>query len=266
MGSELRKKQIIPTAKYGKVFVDDGEEGEPKLLTSHRAIIDDLNPDHVYSLMTKDYRIVQHEEQLAMFDEVVKSNPEFGAAQRAISLLNDGGKMEVKYRFPEVKMEIAEGDIVNPELIGRNSYDGGWRFTTMLGGYRVVCSNGLVVGKTIYMIKQFHYENLKIENIRVELDEAMHKFSIQTKLWESWVDRVTKYEEYEQVINDMKLGQKEAEIVQEELNNPKNTVNGKLTMWLFYNIITALITHHSRSQAKRIAMEDRARRAFDRLK
>ena len=173
--------------------------------------------------------------------------------------------MEMKYKFPKVEVDIdGKGDKVNPQLIVRNSYDGGWKFGLMLGAFRLVCSNGLVIGKTMYMLKQLHYESLDLDRVRLELGDALNKFSTQTKIWEKWVSRVVKSEEYEETMGVMDFSTKDTEQVISDINKKENlTKKNQLTMWLFYNIITAFITHQVRSQNKRVTLEDRARRAFD---
>ena len=256
----LIKKQTIPSATYAPVFV--GEDKSQAV--QYRAIVNKDEPDQIFSIMTSRYKIVNHSEALQLADEAIARNPEFGESAKKIFLLNEGGKMEVKYTFPEVDVDIdGRGDIVNPQLIIRNSYDGGWKFGIMLGAFRIICSNGLVVGKKIYMLKQFHYENLLLENIAVELEKAMHNFSIQTKIWEKWVDRITTKDEFDDVITKLNPSQKESAHIIEEVGKEENLRKGQLTLWMLYNIITAMITHQSRSQQKRILMEDKARKAFD---
>jgi hypothetical protein len=48
-------------------------------------------------------------------------------------VFNDGGRMRMKYLFPEIEVEIAKDDVVNPELQLFNSYDTTWPFTVILG-------------------------------------------------------------------------------------------------------------------------------------
>jgi hypothetical protein len=263
----LNKKQVIPTATYAPVYIGQGEGEILSYLTSdYRAIVDTDNDKHVFSIMSNKYRIVQHSEALKLAEQAITKNPEFGEPTKKIAVLNEGGKMEVKYTFPDVEVDITgRGDKVNPQLIIRNSYDGGWKFGIMLGAFRLVCSNGLVIGKRIYMLKQMHYENLVLDRISIELENALHNFSIQTKIWEKWVDRVTTHEEFEDIVEKLNPSQKEAQHIIDEVEKDTNLVKGKLTLWMLYNIITAMITHMTRSQNKRINMEDKARKAFERF-
>jgi hypothetical protein len=254
-------------ATYAPVLVGDphGNLG-PQIDSAYRAIINPDDLGQVYSIMSNKYKIVQHKDVLELADNAISKNPEFGTPTKRISILSDGGKMEVKYTFPEVRVDITgHQDYINPQLVVRNSYDGGWKFGIMLGAFRVVCSNGLVIGKKIYMLKQLHYDNLKLDRVSFELDNALHRFSIQSKIWEGWVDRVVKVEEFEEVVEKLNPSQKEAQYIVEEISKEENLVKGKLTLWLFYNIITAMITHMMRSENKRIVMEDKARKAFDKF-
>jgi len=264
---ELKRKEILPTATYADVYVGGLDKAEPpKLYPGRKAIINADYPDQVFSIMTNAYKIQQHDDVIAMAERAIKENPEFGTHTKQVCTLCDGGKMEAKFTFPDTKVDIdGKGDKVSPSLAIRNSYDGGWKFSILLGAFRWFCQNGQFVGKKIYMVKQFHYENLVLDTIQSEMVEALHKFSIQTKIWETWVDRVTTFDEYADVVDTMKLGQKDTEYIKEEVNKPENLVNGKLTLWMLYNIFTYMITHTVKTQQKRIAMEDKARRAFERF-
>jgi integrase len=64
------------------------------------------------------------------------------------------------YVFPDITVEISSGDDINPELQLFNSYDTTWPFIVILGAFRLICTNGLVIGK------KFLYTTCKPSTVR----------------------------------------------------------------------------------------------------
>ena len=48
-----------------------------------------------------------------------------------------------------IVLEISKGDMMNPEIIIKNSYDGTSQVHILSGAFRLVCSNGMIIGTTI---------------------------------------------------------------------------------------------------------------------
>ena len=84
----------------------------------------------------------------------------------------------------------------------------------------------------------------------IEIKDAMHRFSDECKIWQRWAEEECTFAHVEQGIEaffDKKTNIVNA--VDEHLET-----NESLTVWDFYNIMTALITHKIKSltQAQRI--------------
>ena len=65
---------------------------------------------------------------------------------REAKVLQDGKKTVWKYAIGNIKVPISIGDEVTPEIVIKNSYDGSWELGIMAGAFRLVCSNGMVIG------------------------------------------------------------------------------------------------------------------------
>ena len=61
--------------------------------------------------------------------------------------------------MPDVKIEISKGDMMNPEIIIKNSYDGTSQVHILSGAFRLVCSNGMIIGTTIDKYNYKHNVN-----------------------------------------------------------------------------------------------------------
>ena len=69
-----------------------------------------------------------------------------------------------------MKIKIAEDDMLNPEIIIKNSYDGSLQVHILAGAFRLVCSNGMVIGITLGQKNYKHSVNNKNLDF---LDEAI---------------------------------------------------------------------------------------------
>ena len=89
-----------------------------------------VNPesDKVYSIVSKDYKLIRHEDAVRRIESAIDENLELGKYKSDTKFYNDGARMRGTYRFYEKSVEIKKGDKVNPELHLFNSYDTTWPF------------------------------------------------------------------------------------------------------------------------------------------
>lgn len=233
-----------------------------------------INPTtgNLYSIVSDKYKVVPYEESLELVEEAIQANSEFGRYKRTLSFMNDGGRMIAKYRFTDHNIPIGKGDLVNPEIIVRRSYDTTWGFALLFGAFRMVCSNGLVIGEKILEYNHKHTVNLDLESVMKSLNGAIDKFSIQTRIWEKWVDRVTTLEDYERVMATMDFGKRHEEAVVDEVEVSSDVTLDDLKMktlsyWLFFNIISQYVTHRIRVRGNQEQIaEVRRETFFDRMR
>ena len=110
--------------------------------TGHKFIVR-ADTNQVLSCMTNEYQLVTNQE---IHDASKDALKKAGAVEREVKVLNDGRKTIWRYVIPKVKVKIAANDYVNPEIMLKNSYDGSWEIGIIAGAYRLVCSNGMVIG------------------------------------------------------------------------------------------------------------------------
>ena len=220
--------------------------------TSHR------NTNKLLGLHSPQYRTVKHEEGIVLLEDAIIANPEFGEAEWSIEQYDDGRRARAIAKFTEVEYPITNGDTVNPRVEYYNSYDGGWAEKFIFGAFRLVCANGLIVGERFLYEKVIHWGEERPVDIQMLLKESMHRFSTQVDLWKQWADRELEFsiDQYEQVVAP--FGNKQRKEIAEEVD--KENSKNALSLWTFFNVLTAFITHRIKSLQRQVALEEHLRR------
>lgn len=231
----------------------------------HKAIV---NPEtgKVFSIVSKDYKLIRHEDAVMRVNNVIAENSDLGKYDVSIEFFNDGSRMRSTYCFYEISAEITSRDPVNPELHLFNSYDTSWPFILLLGAFRMVCSNGLVIGTKFLHIRKRHvydFEQIDLEN---QVSTALKRFHLQTNQWQKWTDRPLTERDYKKILKCMKFSKGAMQEIEDQTAQEAQDFSDNgfpiISLWLFFNIITWYITHRAVSLNHRIAMERRLRSAL----
>lgn len=236
-----------------------GQPGNWRKTNKHKALV---NPDtgKLYSIRSKDYRLVKHEEAILDIMSIVDQNPEYGAIEwSAAGTADDYKRVQLKGRFPEHSLEVRKGDLVNPTIEYFNSYDGSWGERLWFGAFRVVCSNGAMVGERVLALSAAHIGEERPQEMLPLFGEAMHSFSDQVGLYRGWVDRVLQIGHVESTLEILDLTKKERGMVLDEVDREPD-----MDLWTFYNTVTALVTHNIRSLDRQVRSWGRLRKAQSR--
>ena len=100
----------------------------------------------VLSCMSNDYKLVHNNQIINAAKPILKQHN--AKLKEAVSF-GDGQQTTWKWILPDVEIEISKGDMMNPEIIIKNSYDGTSQVHILSGAFRLVCSNGMIIGTTI---------------------------------------------------------------------------------------------------------------------
>ena len=117
--------------------------------------------------MTDEYKVVTNKEIIDTAVPILKKHK--AELKESISL-GSGERSIWKWIIPDIKIEVAKGDVLNPEIIIKNSYDGSLQVHVLAGAFRLVCSNGLIIGVTLGQSTFKH--NINNKNLE-KLDEAI---------------------------------------------------------------------------------------------
>lgn len=242
---------------------------DQKLITNavhadgYKAIIDPAT-NNLYGILSTKYKIMQHTDVLSKIEDCIYKHPEYGTPVRNITTIQNGAKLRATYRFPEVDVTIKSGDIVHPQIEIRNGYDGMWSFGCLFGAFRLVCSNGLVIGEKVLQFKRKHYNPAQQFLMTDMLTDSLENFSEQTEIWKGWLEKIMTPEEVQNDLNALDLREKEMESLSEEveISSGVTIATQAITQWIFYNILMQYITHRIESVNRQVELQARLRKVF----
>jgi len=216
-----------------------------------------------FSIVSEQYGLRFHEEVVFAIMETVAEVPEFGTPEYSIVLpeIAQGGKMRLKVKFPEVDYQIRNGDTVNPEISVFNSYDLGWKLRGSFGAFRLVCSNGLMIGEKWAQFAKRHLDSLLVSELVESVKGGMVEFSEQTNQWKRWAELKLNDDRYAVLWEQLPFSEKEKEKIEElpeeqtKLLLPDALKKGELTLWDFNSVITQYVTHEIESDLRRADIE-----------
>ena len=214
------------------------------LETGFKAVINE-NTNSVIGVATHKYHTIPNADVQKFFDEqIISYFPKKVAESISVQVFlpHNGGKYIKKYQIngEEYKVEIKENDFVSPTISTYNSYDSSLAMGFDIGAYRLVCSNGMMIGQNFGSKKMRHYVTCSPEVFQKDLADAMIKYLEITSKWKQWVNipmtmsDATKYLEKE-IVSEKKSNEIIAQFEREQ----------EKTMWGFFNSITWVISHQT---------------------
>ena len=261
-----QEKSNLAAASFPEVSEVPVSWGEINLQRAdkYKAIV---NPEigKVYSIVSKDYKLIRHEDAVQQIESIIDENLELGKYKTTAEFYDDGARMRVTYRFYKKSVEMKKGDTVNPEIHVFNSYDTTWPFIVLIGAFRFVCANGLVVGEKYLHLRKRHVYHFDEIDLKEQVSTALKRFKSQTNQWQKWTGRQLTEKIYGNVMKTMKFGKKAMEVIEERVAHEAKdyTDNGFpiMNLWIYYNVLTWYITHQAVSLNHRVELERRLRLA-----
>ena len=246
-----------------------------KPIPGYRAVVD-RNTDRTFAIVKDGYQVVKHEDVIKSMDELCTDFPEYGEPMREVWLSNYGGRMKTRWTFTDVDFKIGkltsgEPDIVNPTLETFSSYDTSLAQTTLVGGFRMVCANGMQVGKVLGKYKRKHTASLDLGRAKMVLANGMRNYSKATDLWLSYADRdaflseVNCFEEIgfnkdEKFSIESKIRQQGNVIYWDD--EDKNNRNVEINSWELMNILTEEASHRITDVTRQAKVTEKIAGAF----
>jgi len=270
----MHQEVKFPAVELAPVYVGDLE------VNGYKAV---RNPEteEVFAIASDKYKLVKHEDVLENAEDALASL-DLGKVSRTVALHNHGARMRARYLFSEVKFQVGErkkGDLINPTLEIFNSYDLGWKFTVMLGAYRLVCSNGAVVGETFAKLSKRHLPALDLRESKDKIKEGVEGIQMQAIEWKNWSNTPLVMKAYENTLKNLDLNKKETNLLLEEPETSTMWTLDRwlalmemggdyvkeaqdLSLWTFFNILTQFTTHRIESEVRRFDLETRIRKSL----
>ena len=189
----------------------------------------------ILSCMTNDYKLVTNKTIIDYADPIIKKN---NGKVKEVRTLNNGAKTIMKWTFPNDTVKIGPNDLINPEIIIRNSYDGTIGVNVMAGAFRLVCSNGMVIGVVLDDYKNKHsVHNMELDKLEEIITDTISKTKYAVR--EDFPSLVETNIQEKHIVKFIEMFPLQSnEIVTQMLiaKKPK-------TFWNLLNIGTNIITH-----------------------
>lgn len=212
--------------------------GKLKLEDKMAIIREDTNES--LGIVSKHYGLLKHQDVVESFREITKGQD----VEEKIELQKNGAQLFATYTFPNQKLEVAKGDLVSMKLIAKNSYDSSSSFQIMLGAYRLVCSNGMVIGSQFLKFSQRHFE----ETIQIDIPELReHVTQLTSKFQNSLptMQKMVNTNMYQSITDTLEIEVKNKNIPKYLCKIAEETYekNTDKTVWGYFNSLTYSVSH-----------------------
>lgn len=206
----------------------------------------------VLGVVTDKYRLLPHAVVVDGFRKALeKGGYRF---EERIQVTKGGAHMFATYSFPELTIRVGKDDEIALQFTVKNSYDGGTSLNIVLGAFRLVCSNGMIIGKRFLGFKWRHTGD--VENINVEQLEGKVKVlaaSFQDSLPAMQAMAATRVsEEQLKALFDTDTSPLPEYLVKEAAASFSRERDK--SWWGAYNAMTYAITHRMRRESPQAAI------------
>lgn len=251
----VREIYGLPDVELKSVWYS-GEIKPRNLSEDHQAVVD-KNTDRLFAIHSDRYGLLKHEEAISIVGNQLKEQGlEYDLS---VDSYKNGGCSRAIFRLPGLALPVDKKgkDLVEPEAHVLNSYDGSSGAIVQGGAYRLICANGLVVGRTFHFARQIHVGDIETK-FMMQAEKLAEAFRFQVEEWKAWQQKELGLCDLEVGIDALgaKKYQREALIEVDKLGRKK------LNWWIFFNILTAIVTHRMGSIQRQIHAENQIRKVF----
>jgi len=140
------------------------------------------------SVVSKDYVLVPHTDVLDVAINAIESikipTTDVNAELR---ITEYGERMSLSLYLPkQYNFDPGDHNSMSLRLECLNSVDGSTRFRALMGWFRFVCSNGLIIGVTKSDVRRRHVGDLRLEDVGLVLTSGLQESEIEKKNFELW--------------------------------------------------------------------------------
>ena len=205
----------------------------------------DLIEPKSLSVVSSKYALVTHEESFRSFTDAVSV---LGKRHlESYDIYNDGSSVHSKWRFPEHQIDIGNGDLVDLQLSVNNSYDLSCALNVIFGGFRLLCSNGMVIGRELTKERFIHLGNIDTGAIKNQLLESAEVAMAEMKrrIQKLQKKKVKDTEElFEKIQKTGKISAKHVDAAKLIYLDPTYEADKERNMWSVLNAFTQYATHN----------------------
>lgn len=142
-------------------------------------------------VVSKGYTLVPHQSVVAVAQKVLgeaKIAPEVVKAELCIT--EYGERMALSLYLPEeFAFDPGDGHPLTMRLECFNSVDGSTRFRALMGWYRFVCSNGMIIGVTQTEVRRRHIGEMGLDDVQAVLSYGLQAADTEQENFARWRQR-----------------------------------------------------------------------------
>jgi Domain of unknown function (DUF932) len=203
-----------------------------------RAVIrtDTMRP---LGVVSDKYSLLPHADIVDALRETLKGQK----TDEKIHVTHDGARMYLEITLPEETLTV-EGDEIAMRLVVANSYDGSRKVHIAFGAYRLVCSNGMIIGRKLLSLNKRH-----VGEVTLEVAQMRKQMTLLTYVFQSTAPAMRKMANTRLLHSpkkffDAKTLHMPAYLVKIAAVQFAQAEDG--TAWDAYNALTFAITHKMR--------------------
>jgi len=205
-----------------------------------------VNPEteKLISVVGAGYKLEHNGEVFPKFEDAIRlSSLNTAGMTRDVSTSHGEGRTVVSYTFPEHRVSIKDKDEMDLTLTVLNSYDMSWRFRSIMGAFRLLCANGMIVGDPLAEYSGKHTASLDTDRAIKDLGVALEVYLQNTGIWQEYPDIDVTPVQIDTVFGAISKGSKKMlKTLDETFNNIYKEEMGS-TLWALYNTLTDWSTH-----------------------
>ena len=161
------------------------EQEYENTITTHKAIVDDTGK--IISIVGKGYNVVQNADIIPDYERAIyRSQLDTTDMKRDVQQSHYGARTVCTYTFPAHRIEVREGDSMDLKISVLNSYDGSWKFMSLVGALRLACLNGQVIGDYFSSFYGKHTRSLDTDVAVKKLEHSLDVYMENAELWKQY--------------------------------------------------------------------------------
>lgn len=157
-----------------------------EIVPDKKAIIDKNSEEYV-STVGSNYQLISNREIFTQFANVLRASS-LDTTDMKVRPTITKSRSYVQFTFPKHSVEIREGDVTELQICARNSYDGSLRFSLEIGGFRLLCSNGMGIGSYTNVFSNKHSSGYDADKMAAYLETAVEVFNVAGDEWKKMTE------------------------------------------------------------------------------
>ena len=209
----------------------------------------------IFDVVSPRYQVIPHVDAVKLLVDAMTQY--FGTVPHYdVRSFGGGARMVAKFKLPIPPIRMGRHDVTDLLITMRNSYDRGWVFLAVLGAYRQICSNGMMIGEQFGSLNVRHVISAEGQDAQIlpQLEYMVQHAPLLRDLWQEWAGTRMTYDEAGELLTGH-FPDKYLTPVLEESRFPRSK-------WDLYNDLTRFSTHDTKSVNRRMEFDEKISKLF----